>query len=1073
MKSRIVLIGFLTFFVHLAFGQTVKILFDASKAEAAGNADWVVDADSRNLGYSSGPASLGNGNESNAQRIPTAAQSGVISTTAETFWSGALSYWGVDCAKRNYIVESLPYNGSITYGNSGNLQDLSNYNVFIVCEPNIVFTAAQKTAIMNFVQNGGGLLMVADHDVSDRNNDGIDSPHIWNDLMTNNSVQTNPFGMSFDYANFSQTTSNIPSLPGDSVLGGPMGNVTQLIFTNGTSITLNPSANSSVKGVVYKTGSSFGNTNVMCAYARFGNGKVAAIGDSSPCDDGSGDPNDALFTGYAGEAAGNHRRLLMNMTIWLATPNAVSAPVANFSASPLSTCINQAVTFTNSSTGTVTSYSWNFGSGATPATATTAGPHNVSYSTSGTKTVSLTVSNGATNNTLTKTNYITVDAVCGTADLGVLSLLSPVSLSCPTANSTIQVRVKNYGTSSVNFATSPVVVTLAATNPNSVVQNFSDTIDGGSLAAGATLDVTFAGNYSLLQSGSYTFNSTTVFTGDINAGNNAMAPATITIGQGYQSDVTLVAESMGTITANTPIATHETNNGFINTALTMSGTAEVRNTQQSTGYAGASAGANVFFTNSAGRTFIISGINSSAASDLHLSFGMFKNSTLTSAPDFLVQVSTDGVNYTNLTLPTLPATASWNYVTVTGSIPATANLRIKFTQTATTNQYRVDDLLLYDHVTAPSISSVNPLTFCEGGSATLTSSVAPFYAWSNGATTQSINVNSNGDYFVVATNASGCTAASSILTVTVNPAYPTTENRFIASGSSYVLPSGLAVTSSGTYLSSFTTQAGCDSSVTTILSVVNINDNSLCTTDAIDLFTGVVTHTPVPVDDNNPCTLDGCDPLTGVFHTPVAEICGNGIDDNCNGQTDENCPANLSVKLFVEGLYKGSGAMVAVIDPMNQPLVADSITIELHSATSPYQTLFTDKSTFSTSGICNITFPVLNQSCYVVLKHRNSLETWSANPVVFSANTSYDFTTNATQAYGGNLKNVGGGVFALSSGDVDDDGQISLADLLLIEIASQNFQVGYLLPDINGNGQVESSDSSVMENNLNLILQRP
>jgi PKD repeat protein len=1059
--------------MHLAFGQTVKILFDASKAEAAGNADWVVDADSRNLGYSSGPANLGNGNESNAQRIPTAAQSGVTSTTAETFWSGALSYWGIDCAKRNYIVESLPYNGSITYGNSSNPQDLSNYNVFIVCEPNIVFTAAQKTAIMNFVQNGGGLLMVADHDVSDRNNDGIDSPHIWNDLMTNNSVQANPFGMSFDYANFSQTTSNIPTLPGDSILGGPMGNVTQLIFTNGTSITLNPAANASVKGVVYKTGSSFGNTNVMCAYARFGNGKVAAIGDSSPCDDGSGDPNDALFTGYAGEAAGNHRKLLMNMTIWLATPNAVSAPVANFSASPVTTCVNQAVTFTNSSTGTITSYLWNFGSGATPATATTAGPHNVTYSTSGSKTISLTVSNGTSNNTLTKSNYVTVDAVCGTADLGMLSLLSPVSLSCPTANSTIQVRIKNYGTSSINFATVPAVVTLAATNPSAVVQNFSDTIDGGSLAAGATKDVTFAGNYSLSQSGTYTFNSTTIFTGDINAGNNSMAPATITIGQGYQSDVSIVAESMGVVAANTPIATHETNNGFINTALTMSGTAEVRNTQQSTGYAGASAGANVFFTNSAGRTFIISGINTSAATELHLSFGMFKNSTLTSAPDFLIQVSTDGINYTNLTLPTLPATASWNYVTVSGNIPATANLRIKFTQTATTNQYRVDDLLLYDHVTAPSISSANPLTFCEGGSATLTSSIAPFYSWSNGATTQSINVTSNGDYFVVATNAAGCTAASSILTVNVNPAYPTTENRFIASGSSYVLPSGASVSTSGTYLSSFLTQAGCDSSVTTILSVVNINDNSLCTSDAIDLFTGAVTHTTVPVDDNNPCTIDGCDPLTGVFHTPAAEICGNGIDDNCNGQIDENCPVSLTLKFFVEGLYKGSGQMAAVINPVSLPTVADSVTIELHAASSPYQTLFTDKKTFSTSGICTVTFPVLNQNYFIVLKHRNSLETWSALPVTFSVNTNYDFTTVASKAFGSALKNVGASVFALVSGDVNRDGQITLADLSLIESASQSFQVGYLPTDINGNGQIESSDASVTENNLNAILQRP
>ncbi len=56
----------------------------------------------------------------------------------------------------------------------------------------------------------------------------------------------------------------------------------------------------------------------MCAYSRFGNGKVAVIGDSSPCDDGSGDLNDQLYDGYISDAAGNHQKLLMNMTIWLA-----------------------------------------------------------------------------------------------------------------------------------------------------------------------------------------------------------------------------------------------------------------------------------------------------------------------------------------------------------------------------------------------------------------------------------------------------------------------------------------------------------------------------------------------------------------------------------------------------------------------------------------------------------------------------------------------------------------------------------------------------------------------------------
>ncbi len=335
----------------------IKILFDATKAETAGNADWVIDSDLHNIGYGNGPAAIGSGNESNPQRFPSPPQSGITSSTPETYWEGSLSAWGVDCAKKGYQVETLPYNVPITYGNTSNVQDLSNYKVFIIDEPNIVFSASEKTAIMHFVQNGGGLFMISDHTVSDRNNDGWDSPHIWNDLMTNNSVQNNPFGITFDSANFSETSTNVPNLPNDSLLHGPMGNVTEVKWSNGTSMTLNTTHNSTVKAVVYKTGSTFGATGAMAAYARFGLGKVAAIGDSSPPDDGTGDPNDVLYNGWTSDAAGNHERLIMNATIWLAETNSSCTPVAA-NASSATVCAGASVTLTGSGAA---SYTWSGG----------------------------------------------------------------------------------------------------------------------------------------------------------------------------------------------------------------------------------------------------------------------------------------------------------------------------------------------------------------------------------------------------------------------------------------------------------------------------------------------------------------------------------------------------------------------------------------------------------------------------------------------------------------------------------------------------------------------------------------
>ena len=319
MKKRILLFILISACAYVDAQTGIKILFDARKAQMAANADWIVDADLYNIGTGTGGImQTGKGSEANPQRYPTPAQSGITSSTSETYWKGALSAWGVSLAKLGYTVETLPYNGAITYGVSSNSQDLSNYKVFICDEPNIRFTSAEKTALLQFVQNGGGLFMIADHDVSDRNNDSWDSPHIWNDLMNSNGSVTNPFGITFDYANFSQTTTNFAVLSSNAILHGSAGNPVSMKFSNGTSMTLNKTKNANATGLVYKTGSSkTGTTGVMMAQSKYGTGKIAALGDSSPPDDGTGDNNDNLYNGWSAEVNGDHSRIILNATIWL------------------------------------------------------------------------------------------------------------------------------------------------------------------------------------------------------------------------------------------------------------------------------------------------------------------------------------------------------------------------------------------------------------------------------------------------------------------------------------------------------------------------------------------------------------------------------------------------------------------------------------------------------------------------------------------------------------------------------------------------------------------------------------
>ncbi|MDD8017511.1 MAG: T9SS type A sorting domain-containing protein [Bacteroidota bacterium] len=303
MKSHsckyILLLLLLSIFSGNVFSQK-KFLFDATKAETAGNADWVIDEDST------------------PQRFPTPAESTVTSSTLETYWTGALSAWGLALVKMGHHVETLPSGTAITYGNASNIQDLKNYDVYIVDEPNTPFSDAEKTALLQFVKNGGGLFMISDHGAADRNNDGWDAVRIWNDLMRNNSVQSLPFGMMLDSNSITETTANILSAPVNEILNGTAGQVTQFKFSAGSTITIDTVSNPTVRALVWRSGVPQGTTKVMVASAFFGKGKVVLVGDSSPADDGTGASGNTLYNGWTGDVGVSHANLHLNASVWLA-----------------------------------------------------------------------------------------------------------------------------------------------------------------------------------------------------------------------------------------------------------------------------------------------------------------------------------------------------------------------------------------------------------------------------------------------------------------------------------------------------------------------------------------------------------------------------------------------------------------------------------------------------------------------------------------------------------------------------------------------------------------------------------
>jgi PKD repeat protein len=86
---------------------------------------------------------------------------------------------------------------------------------------------------------------------------------------------------------------------------------------------------------------------------------------------------------------------------------APAAPVAGFAAATQSGSAPLAVSFSNSSTGNITAYAWNFGDG----TSSTAALPAHSYALAGNYSVSLTVTGSGGSNTMTRSGYITASAV--------------------------------------------------------------------------------------------------------------------------------------------------------------------------------------------------------------------------------------------------------------------------------------------------------------------------------------------------------------------------------------------------------------------------------------------------------------------------------------------------------------------------------------------------------------------------------------------------------------------------------------------------------------------------------------
>ena len=323
---------------------------------------------------------------------------------------------------------------------------------------------------------------------------------------------------------------------------------------------------------------------------------------------------------------------------------------------------------------------------------------------------------------------------------------------------------------------------------------------------------------------------------------------------------------------------------------------------------------------------------------------------------------------------------------------------------------------------------------CSGETVTLTSSTADSYTWSNGATTQFIQVTATGTFSVVTTNADSCmgvgtsntvnvtfTAASNdILTISMCAPYISPINQTYLQSGTYneVIPNingcdsvnltinltiqnsassisaiicigdsytwnGQQYTQPGQYTQTFTNQFGCDSVVTLTLNV-NTNDN--------------ISITPNPAFGNAPLNVAFANQTPNLSNYNFTWYFGDGTSQQSNapfmshiytqnGYADVTVVAdNLttgcsSSQTFNDLIFVIGGVTCTHTATINQtgPLtgcVGDSIL--LSSNTDPSFTYQWNKNGIPVSGATTSSFYPTQSGSYTVTIYQNNCPVTSA-----------------------------------------------------------------------------------------------
>ena len=274
-------------------------------------------------------------------------------------------------------------------------------------------------------------------------------------------------------------------------------------------------------------------------------------------------------------------------------------------------------------------------------------------------------------------------------------------------------------------------------------------------------------------------------------------------------------------------------------------------------------------------------------------------------------------------------------------------------------------------VNIASSSSVTPLcNTAATGSINITTANGTLplsFQWSNGATTEDLINIIAGAYTVTVTDGIGC---SSVRTITLVAPPAITANQTILPVTCNQAQDGVIGVNVnggvGPYAYQWTYQP--------FPPIMNTNLSKVKLSNAKN---AIISSSLSMVPDST-----GIDSLiAGIYQLQITDNNGCIKTASYNLFDPLNpCSVTISLRLFIEGFYTGSSAMTPVVNSTLQ--LTDTIQFELREPTAPFSVQHTATGVVNSNGYVNFVFPpsLWQQSYYLVVKHRNSIETWSKTP---------------------------------------------------------------------------------------------